>query len=83
MRFQALADNLDSRVQIGQHGITIEFRSKDQRYSATYLPDVASEQGAHALSLIFPHVSLSEGWTREETIRELIHKSGYNKTINK
>jgi len=53
--------------KVGQHGITIEFVCPVNRksYSATYLPEVASEQG----------------WSRSETIRELIAKSGYTRSI--
>jgi len=46
----------------GIHGIQIEFdEPAGSTYSATYLPEVAKEQG----------------WTREETIRELVAKAGY------
>lgn len=50
--------------EVGKHGISIEFGSG--RYSATYLPDVAAEQG----------------WTQEETIKELIRKAGYKGVID-
>lgn len=48
---------------IGTHGITIQFDDPITRrnYHATFLPDVAKEQG----------------WSREETLEELIHKAGY------
>jgi len=53
--------------KVGSHGISIEFSDPHDEslcYSATYLPEVASEQG----------------WTREQTLSELIIKSGYTKT---
>lgn len=31
--------------EVGKHGIIIEFRAGGHRYSATYLPEVAQEQG--------------------------------------
>jgi len=51
---------------VGTHGITIEFESGGRHYNATYLPEVAAEQG----------------WSIDETIVELIHKSGYRGTVN-
>ena len=42
---------------IGQHGITIEYGG----ISATYLPEVAAEQG----------------WDKEETVEELMRKGGW------
>ena len=49
--------------EVGTHGIIIEFYdSSRRRYSATFLPEVAQEQG----------------WSREETIEALVRKSGYN-----
>jgi AMME syndrome candidate gene 1 protein len=47
--------------EVGVHGIIIEFSDNGNHYSATYLPDVASEQG----------------WTKEEAIESLVRKSGY------
>jgi hypothetical protein len=50
--------------EVGRHGITIDFEpdgARGRRYSATYLPEVASEQG----------------WDHETTLAELLHKSGY------
>jgi len=52
---------------IGTHGLRIEFVAGGRRYSATYLPEVASEQG----------------WTHEKTLTSLIAKSGYNKPVTK
>lgn len=58
--FEPAKDCYDWKV--GVHGIQIDFRdSKGESYGATYLPEVASEQG----------------WTQAETIVELVAKSGY------
>jgi hypothetical protein len=46
---------------IGVHGILLKFKVGGTHYNATYLPEVAHEQG----------------WTQEQTIRSLIRKSGY------
>jgi uncharacterized protein (TIGR00296 family) len=53
---------------IGRHGITIEFAcpSTSRRYNATFLPEVALEQG----------------WNHAQTLQELIHKSGYRGAID-
>jgi len=51
--------------KIGTHGITIDFAINGKTYSATYLPEVASEQG----------------WSRKQTITELISKAGYKKVL--
>eukprot|EP00941_MAST-03F_sp_MAST-3F-sp1_P003838 g3838.t1 len=48
------------------HGIIINFSAKSRSFSATYLPDVA----------------LDQGWTLKETIDSLIKKSGYRGAIN-
>lgn len=47
--------------EIGKHGLRINFIHHSQRYSATYLPDVALEQG----------------WTKLETLVSLMHKAGW------
>ena len=47
---------------LGTHGIRISFQHQNKRYGATYLPDVATEQG----------------WTKEETIVSLMRKAGWN-----
>jgi len=47
--------------QVGVHGIIIEFENDRKRYSATYLPEVASEQG----------------WNQEQAIESLVRKAGY------
>ncbi len=48
--------------EVGKHGVEIDFEHKNKRYSATFLPEVAEEQG----------------WTQRETLKYLIEKSGYN-----
>jgi len=49
--------------EVGTHGIQIEFEdSKGSSYHATFLPEVASEQG----------------WDKEETLKHLVRKSGYH-----
>lgn len=49
------------------HGIILEFTdSHGNFYSATYLPDVASEQG----------------WTHLETITSLMKKAGYRRSVS-
>ncbi|OAQ66470.1 ammecr1 family protein [Pochonia chlamydosporia 170] len=47
--------------EIGTHGIRLSFTDRGHRYGATYLPDVASEQG----------------WTHDETLYSLIRKGGW------
>lgn len=53
--------------QVGQHGIQIDFTDPvtHRHHSATYLPEVAKEQG----------------WTQEETIEELVQKSAYSRAL--
>lgn len=52
--------------QVGVHGIRIEFvNEKGQKRSATYLPEVASQ----------------EGWDHEEAIDSLLRKGGYRAPI--
>lgn len=46
---------------LGIHGIKISFTHQGKRYGATYLPDVAVEQG----------------WTKEQTIVSLMRKAGW------
>lgn len=46
---------------LGTHGIRISFHHHGKRYGATYLPDVAVEQG----------------WTKEETMVSLMRKAGW------
>ncbi|KAL4775291.1 AMMECR1 domain-containing protein [Aspergillus nidulans var. acristatus] len=47
---------------LGTHGIRISFVHRGRRFGATYLPDVPVEQG----------------WTKEETIKSLMHKAGWD-----
>ncbi|KAI1771478.1 AMMECR1 domain-containing protein [Hypoxylon cercidicola] len=47
--------------EIGTHGLRISFSERGRRYGATYLPDVAAEQG----------------WTKEETLVSLMRKAGW------
>jgi uncharacterized protein (TIGR00296 family) len=50
--------------EINTHGIVIHFGT-GRKYTATFLPEVAGEQG----------------WTKEQTIRTLVKKAGYQGTI--
>ncbi|KAJ5236808.1 hypothetical protein N7489_006899 [Penicillium chrysogenum] len=47
---------------LGTHGLRISFIHRGRRYGATYLPDVAAEQG----------------WTKEETVESLMRKAGWD-----
>jgi AMME syndrome candidate gene 1 protein len=47
---------------LGQHGLRISFNYRSRRHGATYLPDVAVEQG----------------WTKEETVESLMKKAGWD-----
>ena len=47
--------------QLGKHGIRISFTHRYRKHGATYLPDVAVEQG----------------WTQEETLESLMRKAGW------
>lgn len=47
---------------LGTHGLRISFSANSRRYGATYLPDVAKEQG----------------WTKEETLISLMRKAGWS-----
>lgn len=47
--------------ELGKHGIRITFTHKYRKHGATYLPDVAVEQG----------------WTQEETLESLMRKAGW------
>lgn len=47
---------------IGTHGLRISFTHHSRRYGATYLPDVAREQG----------------WSKEETLVSLMRKAGWS-----
>ena len=52
---------------VGTHGISISFRAHNHRYSATYLPYVAADQG----------------WDHESTLKSLVKKSGYTGKADK
>ncbi|EXJ57940.1 hypothetical protein A1O7_05363 [Cladophialophora yegresii CBS 114405] len=47
---------------LGVHGLRISFNYRNRRHGATYLPDVAVEQG----------------WTKEETLESLMKKAGWD-----
>lgn len=47
---------------LGKHGLRISFTNHGRRHGATYLPDVAREQG----------------WTKEETLISLMRKAGWS-----
>lgn len=51
--------------EIGKHGIEIFFEENGEDYSATFLPEVASE----------------ENWSKDETLKHLIRKSGLKRTF--
>ncbi|KAL1862957.1 hypothetical protein Daus18300_008288 [Diaporthe australafricana] len=57
--FEDAADMLD--WELGAHGIRISFQWDGRRHGATYLPDVATEQG----------------WTKEQTLVSLMRKAGW------
>ncbi|KAL7619900.1 hypothetical protein AAE478_010447 [Parahypoxylon ruwenzoriense] len=57
--FEDCDDTMD--WEIGTHGLRISFTDRGRRYGATYLPDVAEEQG----------------WTKEETLVSLMRKAGW------
>ncbi|CDK24480.1 unnamed protein product [Kuraishia capsulata CBS 1993] len=46
--------------ELGKHGVRISFSSSHQQFSATFLPDVAVEQG----------------WDKNETLDHLVRKAG-------
>lgn len=47
--------------EVGTHGIRLSFYDRGRRYGATYLPDVALEQG----------------WTQDEALFSLVRKAGW------
>lgn len=57
--FEDAADPMD--WELGKHGIRVSFHYHGKRYGATYLPDVAVEQG----------------WDKDETLVSLIRKAGW------
>lgn len=58
--FEPCADAMD--WTLGTHGLRISFTWKNRRYGATYLPDVAVDQG----------------WSKEETVESLMKKAGWD-----
>ncbi len=58
--FETCTSPLDWSV--GTHGLRITFIHRGKRYGATYLPDVAVEQG----------------WSKEETLESLMRKAGWD-----
>ena len=57
--FETCSDPMD--WELGVHGLKVSFYHHHKRYGATYLPDVAVEQG----------------WTKEETLLSLMRKAGW------
>lgn len=51
--------------EIGVHGIKIEFQADGNRYSGTFLPEVAVEQN----------------WSKKNTVDALIQKTGYSSSV--
>lgn len=47
---------------LGKHGLRISFAHRGRKFGATYLPDVAVEQG----------------WSKEETVESLMRKAGWD-----
>ncbi|KIW86913.1 uncharacterized protein Z519_12535 [Cladophialophora bantiana CBS 173.52] len=58
--FEPCRDAMD--WTLGRHGLRISFNYRSRRHGATYLPDVAVEQG----------------WTKEETVESLMKKAGWD-----
>lgn len=58
--FEPSADAMD--WTLGTHGLRISFNYRNRRHGATYLPDVAVEQG----------------WTKEECVESLMRKAGWD-----
>jgi len=57
--FETCSEPMD--WELGVHGLKVSFYHHHKRYGATYLPDVAIEQG----------------WTKEETLLSLMRKAGW------
>ncbi|KAJ1770621.1 hypothetical protein LPJ77_005291 [Coemansia sp. RSA 2523] len=51
--------------KVGTHGVWIEFRLRGRRTTATFLPEIAEEQG----------------WSKKETIDHLLRKGGFELPI--
>jgi len=62
-KFEDAAHVFDWDLKI--HGIIINFSASGRKYTATYLPHVAAEQG----------------WTKEQAIESLVRKSGYRRAL--
>ncbi|KAF3004802.1 hypothetical protein E8E13_003247 [Curvularia kusanoi] len=60
--FEPAPNNDPLAWDIGTHGLRISFTHHGRRHGATYLPDVAREQG----------------WTKEEALVSLMRKAGWN-----
>ncbi|KAJ4990799.1 ammecr1 family protein [Stagonosporopsis vannaccii] len=60
--FEPTPNNDPLAWDIGVHGLRISFTYHGRRYGATYLPDVALEQG----------------WTKEEALVSLMRKAGWS-----
>lgn len=58
--FEPCQDAMD--WTLGTHGLRISFTHRSRRHGATYLPDVAVEQG----------------WSKEETVESLMKKAGWD-----
>ncbi|KAK5044656.1 hypothetical protein LTR84_010548 [Exophiala bonariae] len=58
--FEPCRDAMD--WTLGTHGLRISFTHRSRRHGATYLPDVAVEQG----------------WSKEETVESLMKKAGWD-----
>ncbi|KAJ9540145.1 hypothetical protein OSB04_026651 [Centaurea solstitialis] len=73
--YETAANYLD--WEVGKHGIIIEFTDPDYntKRSATYLPEVAAQEGA------FRNITYFDGWTKIEAIDSLMRKAGYSGTI--
>lgn len=52
--------------QVGRHGVEIEFTVRGRRYSSTFLPEVAAE----------------EGWDQQTTLEYLVDKAGYHRGLD-
>lgn len=63
VRYEAAAHPEDWTV--GVHGIIFEFTADGRRFSATYLPEVAHEQG----------------WTQREAVLSLVRKAGCRRAV--
>lgn len=53
--------------EVGKHGVFLQFKDCGEDFEATYLPEVPKKKG----------------WSVEDTVKELITKSGYKKEMTK